>query len=156
MSSQFIIYVSYSQIAVFDPGLQNPFNDWGPVHVSQGFSWRPRSVSFRTLEESGPMTVDIQISDQIQLLNETVRAIQVPFDVGATGVVEVASITEGATVEIPPNNYVLVFEHGLDDQQQMWCRFSFIPTEHAQAQVLREDPELNPPTPLVMRANAAQ
>ena len=148
-------YVSYSQLAVFDPSLQNPFNDWEPVHVSQGFSWRPQSVSFRTLEETGRMTLDVQISDRIELLDRSIRAIQVPFEVGASGVVEVASITDGTVVEIPTNDYALIFEHGLDDRQLMWSRISFVPTKQARFQVLRKDPELNPPAPLVMRANAA-
>ncbi len=155
MSSQISIYVSYSQLAVFDPSLQNPFNDWEAAHVSQGFSWRSCSVSFRTLEEAGYMTINVQISERVELLGQTIRAIQVPFEVGAAGIVEVSSITDGTTVEVPPNSYALVFEHGVDDQQQMWSRISFVPTEHAQAQVLRRDQELNPPTPLVMRANPA-
>ena len=46
---KFIIDVSYSQIAVFNSELENPFNDWTDQHVLQGFSWREESGSFKTL-----------------------------------------------------------------------------------------------------------
>jgi hypothetical protein len=45
---RFNLNISYSQLAVFDASLDQPLNDWTPEHADQGFSWRPRSVSFRT------------------------------------------------------------------------------------------------------------
>lgn len=35
----FILDVSYSQIAVFDGSLKQPFSFWTEKHVNQGFAW---------------------------------------------------------------------------------------------------------------------
>jgi Competence protein J (ComJ) len=42
----FQVFVGYSQLSVFDPSLSEPFNNWTPGHVAQGFAWRPGSASF--------------------------------------------------------------------------------------------------------------
>jgi hypothetical protein len=57
----FAIEILYRQIAVFRSRLEHPFNDWTPRHVKQGFSWRPGSVSFATLVESGPHSVEVRV-----------------------------------------------------------------------------------------------
>jgi hypothetical protein len=46
MSRQFDLYVSYSHLAVFQPGLDEPFNTWTDGQVEIGYSLRPGSVSF--------------------------------------------------------------------------------------------------------------
>jgi hypothetical protein len=48
----FQVFVGYSQLSVFDPSLSEPFNNWTPGHVAQGFAWRPGSASFKTLFEA--------------------------------------------------------------------------------------------------------
>jgi Competence protein J (ComJ) len=53
------LIISHSQIAVFDPSLERPFNSWTDAHVAQGFSWRPGSVSFSTLCEWGRYDVEV-------------------------------------------------------------------------------------------------
>ena len=45
---KFEMLVSYYHIAIFDTDLG--FNDWRDAHGKQGFSWRPGSVSFGTLD----------------------------------------------------------------------------------------------------------
>ena len=37
MSRQFDLYVSYSQLAVFHPGLDEPFNMWTDEQVEKGY-----------------------------------------------------------------------------------------------------------------------
>lgn len=32
--------IFYSQLAVFQYGLKNPFNDWNDIHINQGFALR--------------------------------------------------------------------------------------------------------------------
>ena len=54
----FQVFVSYSQLSVFDPTLSEPVNNWTSGHVAQGFAWRPGSVSFKSLSESGTHNVE--------------------------------------------------------------------------------------------------
>src|ERR1700736_970071 len=110
----FILNISHSQICVFDSSLQEPFNNWSKRQVSQGFAWRPGSVSFGTLEEAGPALVNVQIRQQIRLNARSVRAIQVPFDASKGGIVEVASVADSKGLEMRPGSYSLVFETWLD------------------------------------------
>jgi len=77
------------------------------------FSWRPESVSFATLEESGKATVYVRTARAFALRSDTVRAIQVPFTVPESNLAEIASITESKVVEIHSGSYALTFETGL-------------------------------------------
>jgi hypothetical protein len=79
------ILVSYNQISVFDPDLDEPFNDWSDAHVRQGFSWRPGSVSFAAAEN---VETDIDIARCVSLSLDvrSMWAIGVPFTVPAPGV----------------------------------------------------------------------
>src|SRR6266404_659623 len=108
--SSFDIDIFYCQIAVFQAGLKNPFNDWTETHVQQGFSWRAESVSFGTLDESGKAAVYITIPKNLILKPNTIRAIKVPFTVPQNGLVEIGSVTETQTVEIDSGTYELLFE----------------------------------------------
>ncbi|ASP69164.1 competence protein ComJ [Sinorhizobium meliloti] len=77
--------VEYNQVAVFSRGLTNPFNNWEERHVSQGFAWRSRSVSFRTLN-NGPHAVDVLTTEYAGPLSHgVIRAVEVPFDVPGDG-----------------------------------------------------------------------
>ncbi len=107
-STAVTLEVSYSQLAVFRRGLDNPFNDWKDAHVAQGFSWRPGSVSFRTLEWGGPHRVQVLVRETAgSVSRDAVRAIDVPFVVPDDGAVEVASISDSAVVTVPPGPYLL-------------------------------------------------
>lgn len=154
MLQVFELVITYGTIAVFDPSLSDPFNDWADEHITQGFSWRPESVSFRTLD-SGRSQVKVQRADDIQLDPNTQRAILVPFSVGSSGLIEVASISEGQQVNIPEGKYGLLFETGYSDDI-MWCHFTFVPDENAEARILRADAELTPTYPLLMDAQPAR
>ena len=41
--------LSYGQLSVFASALKDPYNDWTDQHISQGFTWRPGSVSFSSM-----------------------------------------------------------------------------------------------------------
>lgn len=151
------IDVSYTQISVFDPDLQAPFNDWTDDHVAQGFAWRPGSVSFGTLRSAGLMAVVVSTSKGFdEQSSRATRVISVPFTVPEAGAVEVASIGSSVIAEIPPGEYELTFEHGLDDHGAMWANFYFkLIQAPVVAMIRRADPELVPPHRLVMTANPA-
>jgi len=148
--------VSYSQLAVFHSALASPFNDWTNTHVAQGFSWRPGSVSFRTLEQAGPIDVDVVRSAADVDASPAKRIIAVPFEVDATGDVEVATISAGQPLRLPPGRYRLTFEHGVTAEGVMWARLSFEPVEAAATpSVVKADAELSPPANLLMDAEPA-
>lgn len=152
MSISFELFVTYSQIAIFDPTLKNPFNDWQKQHNKQGFAWRPKSVSFGTLEDGGLHKVEIHETDKINLKPNTKRAILVPFE--SSGLVEIASISEAKRINIHKGSYSLVFEIGYDGSDP-WCVFTFLAGGSFQAKILRLDSELSPSYPLLMEANPA-
>lgn len=90
-AASFSLLISYSQVAVFDSALEHPFNLWTERHVQQGFSWRPGSVSFATLEEAGQHDIEIDVvPDDVALSPEAIRIIQTPFEVPQSGSIELA------------------------------------------------------------------
>lgn len=151
----FRLHISYSQIAVFCAGLQAPFSDWTQGHVDQGFAWRPESVSFKCLSETGEVVVSVTIKDQLVLRPDTIRAIQVPFIVPPSNQIEIASITDGAKTEISQGAYLLIFETGISSAGIMWCDFSFIESKESSFAILRVDNELHPSAKLVLTAEPA-
>jgi len=112
-SCELKIFVSYSQLAVFDHSLERPFNDWTERHVAQGFAWRPGSVSFATLEEGGDHLVAVSLEDMRndEPPIDAVRVIDVPFEVPPSGSIEIGSISDCRSVELPAGHYQLRFEN---------------------------------------------
>lgn len=153
--SQLQLDVSYGQVAVFDPDLENPFNDWSERHNLQGFSWRPGSVSFATLENAGPIRILVTRSVEYSQGRNITRAIRVPFLVTSSGKVEIASIASSLVVEIPEGEYSLFFEHTiLANEGIMAANLRFVP--HAtHPKVLIMDDLLSPEYPLLMEADPA-
>jgi hypothetical protein len=140
--ASFQIYISYSQITVCRSGLESPFNNWAPAHVDQGFAWRPESVSFKTLNETGIAAVSVAIENHFNLRPDSIRAIQVPFTIPMGANVEIASITESKEFKIEPGEYALIFEIGLAKEDTMWCRFTFQRSKVATFKIVLADPGL--------------
>jgi len=152
----FELEVFYSQIAVFHAGLDSPFNDWTQMQVDQGFSWRPESVSFRTLNESGKARIYITRPNHFALRSDSIRAIQVPFAVPESNLVEIASIIESKIVEVASGSYELLFETGLEEIGRMWCQFSFVRNENPTPRILKADEQLKVPEDLLLAAELAR
>jgi len=149
----FSLQVAYSQVAVFNGDLSDPFNDWTAAQVAQGFSWRPGSVSFQTRIEAGPVAVDVKTATDAPPLSG-IRVISVPFTVSKAGEVEVASIADGQVLTIPPGDYQLLFETG-DGEPGHWCRLTFVPGGAMTPRIIRFDAEIVPPDRLIMDAEPA-
>jgi hypothetical protein len=149
---KFSLFVSYGQIAVFDPGLNDPFNDWTDQHFDQGFSWRHRSVSFRTLAEGGEIGVEVCLSAAFVPAIGSVRSICVPFDAAAT--IEIATISDSRSMEVPGGLYELYFETGIT-ADDTWCRLTLVPSNQPTARILVADSVLRPRYPLLLQATAA-
>jgi|HubBroStandDraft_6_1064221.scaffolds.fasta_scaffold904258_2 hypothetical protein len=151
-----ILNISYAQFAVFDRHIDRPFNDWTDEHAGQGFSWRPGSVSFRTLDDSGELTVETSTEARFDQASSTAtRVVRVPFTVPDHGELEIGSIGDSAYLRLEPGEYELTFEHGRETDG-MWAKLYFWlvgrPVEPA---VLRADAALDPGQRLLMEAEPA-
>jgi hypothetical protein len=152
---QFDTSFSYTQIVICNPALENPFNDWEPEHIRQGFAWREGSVSFGVFD-SNLYTVEVILGDSIQTQIETERAILVPFTVPAPGLVGIATVGDMREVKIREGTYALLFEHGHKSDIRTWRRFTFVPQRALpEPAVLIADAYLSPSRPLLMSAKPA-
>jgi hypothetical protein len=149
--------ISYGQLAVFWSSLSQPFNDWKPEHVDQGFAWRPGSVSFRTLKEFGPHSVQVIISDVFgELADQAVRVIDVPFEVPDSGDIEIASISDSVPLSLPAGKYCLRCEFHRDNSPNAHTiKLIFAKSEDEHFSIVRADAELIPKQELVMSAEPA-
>jgi len=107
MSQRLEIYVSYSQLAVFVAGLDQPFNNWTDKQVEDGYSWTPNSVSFKTPVDDGICLVEVM---EAQERASSSKSIEVPFDIPDDGKIEVASISDGGLIEIRAGKSTLRYE----------------------------------------------
>jgi hypothetical protein len=156
-AASFSLSISYSQVAVFDSALEHPFNLWTERHVQQGFSWRPGSVSFATLEEAGQHDIEIDIvPDDVALSLGAIRIIQTPFEVPQSGSIEIASISESIPLSLASGPYLLRFEYFLATKDlKPKIRFVFIRNGNASFKILRADPELKARDDLLLSAEPA-
>jgi competence protein J (ComJ) len=137
--------VSYGQVAVFDGALEDPFHDWTEAHFQQGFSWRPGSVSFRALDEGGQYTLEIVVSETVAVSPEAIRIIETPFEVPASGAIEIASIWDGVPLSLPPGMYSLRYEcFPISKDSEDKVRFVFTRTNTPSFKILRADAAITP------------
>lgn len=101
--------VLYSQICVFDPALEAPYNEWTDAHNRQGFSWREGSVSFATSFDGGEIELVIELVKSLERDESALCIIKVPFSVPDTGHVECGSIMSGLVTQIEPGEYCLMY-----------------------------------------------
>ena len=157
MSVVISIHVLYSQIAVFLPSMAQPFNDWEPRHVTQGFAWRLGSVSFRTLVETGLHRIEIERVQHIgEVCENALRVVEVPFEVPEGGEIEIGSITETFPVFIQPGKYRLRCEFmGFDDVLEAVARLTFAVDDSPTFNIVVADSELKYEGDLLTEANPA-
>lgn len=143
-STTFNLYVSYSQIAIFWSSLQQPFNLWTQRHIDQGFAWRPGSVSFGTLVESGTHSVQLDVTNHAEPVSAAVvRAIEVPFEVPTDGGIEVASISDSVPLSLPVGKYSLRCEFlGKDEEDIERVRLVLATADVQHFAVVRGDDDL--------------
>uniref|UniRef100_UPI004055B495 competence protein ComJ n=1 Tax=Candidatus Electronema sp. TaxID=2698783 RepID=UPI004055B495 len=106
----FEIYLSYSQLCIFSSSIENPFNYWSERNFSQGFSWRPFSVSFRALTDEGEYKIFVYIEDDIPDISiGCIRSFRVPFEVQSYPI-EIGSISDTKIINLPKGKYILQVE----------------------------------------------
>jgi hypothetical protein len=147
------ILVSYNQICIFDAMLDEPFNDWTYEHVSQGFAWRPGSVSFGAVDNV-ETTIIIQRVSAVDADVDAFRVIAVPFTVNPHEAVVIGSIGDERQIEIEAGTYRLTFELGAKDERP-WCRLSFIADSNPTPQIIKSDSEITKRGALLMSASPA-
>lgn len=150
----FDLYYSYSQISVFLPSLNQPFNDWSERHVKQGFAWRNHSVSFRMLQEEGLCKLSIIVDSEFKPNTSAIRAFAVPFEID-NNEVEIGSITDSRCFDVPSGQYALYVEVGMTNEGQEWASVTFVSQARIEPQILIVDSDLSPEYPLDMSAGPA-
>jgi hypothetical protein len=155
--TEFPLMIFYSQLSVFDRSLDRPFNDWTDRHVAQGFSWRPGSVAFGTIEEGGRHIVTVGVGwGSEEPAVDAIRVIDVPFEVPKAGVIEVASISGGVPLRLPAGTYQLRFEcFDQGNSSTPRIRLSFWREGKPQFKLVRADSELSPRGDLLLTASPA-
>jgi hypothetical protein len=160
----FNLTLAYGTIAVFDPDLENPFNDVTDSYLAQGFSWRPGSVSFFKHEPCDEVALEVRVGEPQAPRPDAARAIRVPFTVPASGRVEIGAIPSGHVIELPAGNYALLYETGrlpaADAKEELWwgrcwCRLIFSEQIDPEPAILVADNEMQPSYPLLMNARPA-
>jgi hypothetical protein len=147
--------ISHSQVAVFDRSLERPFNLWTERHVAQGFTWRPGSAAFRTLEESGLHRVSVIVTPaDVDVSSDALRVIQVPFRVPRHGEIEIASIADSAPLRLPSQFYALRFEY-LVGNAVPEVKLIFIMVDDPTFKIMRADAQLCADGELLVTASPA-
>lgn len=95
------VYVSYSQVCVFDSSLESPFNDWTDADVAKYSSAREHSISFRTEQESGRYSIEVADEERLDSYGNLIRCIECQLTISRNGMIEVASISDGFQVASP-------------------------------------------------------
>ncbi|TDK29149.1 hypothetical protein E2F50_22730 [Rhizobium deserti] len=161
VAEKFRLFVSNQQVAVFDPDLDSPFNEWRPRHVSQGFSWRAKSVSFRVPDGDMCLVEVLQGTDPTTLLGEPRRTIMAPFEVGKGSLTAVGSITEEINISVPGGvKYQLLFDllpGGVDDDQPYDCavRLKFVKHDDPVFEICKADDAMDTSLPIDLEAQPA-
>lgn len=149
------IPVLYSQVAVFNNGIENPFNDWDEQHVRQGFAWRMGSVSFAMPNSVFEIDIDVRRLRRAALSNITQRAIVVPFRIAGGCGVEVGGIAETFEVDIPDGDYCLLFELSYKNEYGLASvTFTFLDQCEA-PRILKNDGTLSATGVFLMQASPA-
>jgi hypothetical protein len=100
MSVERVVFVSYSQICVFDSTLEAPFGSWSDEEAARYFVQSDRSVSFRTENETGNYVVELVVADE-RPRDGLIRSVDASLTIPPGRDIEVASISDGFRVEGP-------------------------------------------------------
>lgn len=160
MTERFPLTVSYAQIAVFDPDLENPFNDWNDRQYTQGFSWREGSVSFAVPDGNAVFVEMLTEKETSHLSGEPTRVILVPFDIPEDKVV-IGSIMDERTTVLGAGKYQLTFElleGGIEDGEtyEKFIRLTFAKSVAPLFEIKLADAEMNVDLPLDKNAVPAR
>lgn len=109
MIAEYQTCISHGFIGIFNDTPDNGLNDWTQAQSDQGFSWRTGAVSFGTTDGISAL-VGVEIVEELEIREQTIRVIQVPYEVGDEPVI-VADVITDYEVNIPKGQYALIFQH---------------------------------------------
>lgn len=149
--------LTYSFIAVHLPNLSRPLNQWTRIHGEQGFSWRPGSVSFGTIDADGPFPTRVEYREFYVPPAQVVRLLRVPFEVDSEGIVfSGPNPGEDWPVPIPAGYYAVYFAIESIGEDIWRYTITFVPSNsEVKAEILQADKLLSPPQHLLMQAEPA-
>jgi hypothetical protein len=153
------VYFSYGQFQVYDQNVRLPGCAWTEAHSSQGFARRESAVNFGTPLEFGHADIVISHGDYWSRAGCT-RAIAVPFLV-TSGRVIVCGPEElndqKRSFELPAGNYRLIAAQRImgDEEEAIDLCFEPLTAPLDRGTILSADGALNPPTPLLEKADVA-
>ena len=103
------LLISYSQLAVYNSGSDQPFPDWSDEDLAQGYACQQGSVAFSTMEDT-LCTVEMMSSSGVpEAEGEAALCITVPFVVHAGQEVTASSVMSDSVQAAAPGAYNLVF-----------------------------------------------
>lgn len=108
MKHEFEVGIHYTQIAIFDSAQVRPYNEWTRGHFMQGFSARPRSVSFGLPSDGQAMVTVSSVAVNPSPRMDLIRHIKTPF-LSDSGIVEIGSVISTRKINIIPIMYQLEF-----------------------------------------------
>jgi hypothetical protein len=148
--------VLYGQIVAFSSELSNPYNDWDDGHISQGFSWRPESVSFSIPSEIAVLDLHIELDNFEKIERRCIRVIKVPIILGITKKIEVGNILNTLDFEMKYDKCTVTFQllYGISNGKSE-AKIS-ICAGYCEPQIIIADKELNPPSELHLIAFPAR
>jgi hypothetical protein len=145
----FRISIDYSTVYIIDRGSppQSHEDFFKEGVYTNEYSCLPSGVAvFSIYGVGGWDKVDVFLNEPVQLADDAVRAVQVPFKVTSTQGVFVGTIIEDLILDIPIGSYSLVVEQGFlvepsgeieTGDTSMWCRMWFNATEdNIESQIL--------------------
>lgn len=151
MTAMFPADLNFTQLVVYRPGVDGPFNDWTDAHVFQGFAWREGSVSFG-VPHDGLAMIEVCYGDEASTFTSApARKIEVPFDTGSMhekGQAEIGGLFGSQTVDLPSGLHLLTFSlHAggtLDTViYDYYVSLRFQPASSPQFRVSVQDAEMN-------------
>jgi hypothetical protein len=88
----------------------------------------------------GQYILEIVVSETVEISPEAIRVIETPFEVPASGSIEIASISESVPLSIPPGTYSLRCEClPISDASKDKVRFVFTRADNPSFKILRAD-----------------
>ena len=104
------LLISYSQLAVYNSGSDQPFPDWSDEDLAQGYACQQGSVAFSTMEDALCTVEMISASGRPEAEGEATLCITVPFVVHAGQEVTASSVmSDSVRAELPAGAYSLSF-----------------------------------------------
>ncbi len=84
--------------------------------------------------------MEIAVAESIGISPEAIRVIETPFEVPASGLIEIASVSGGVPLTVPPGMYSLRYEcFPISDDSEGKVRFVFTRTDNPSFKILRAD-----------------